>query len=124
MKCVIFTAKKSDEKKLVEAILKRTPDQEIETHGRLSSIVGSMGKESYRLKVAILLVNLNALNALVPHRDLLEDTPLIFILSGMDENTLTAAHKFYPRFVTTVDRGFADIAEVVHNMKQRINPTI
>ena len=42
MRCEILAAAKSDEKKLVEAILKRTPDQGIETHGTLASIVESM----------------------------------------------------------------------------------
>lgn len=119
MKCVVYAEQPPDAETLSSAVRKRIPDQRIQVHDTLSSLLDDLRKEHYRIEAAILSTNAGTLESLLAHRELLMDIPVILILSERDDDTITLAHKFYPRFVAHGETASEDVAAVFQKMKRR-----
>lgn len=119
MKYVVYADRKSDEKKLMTAIRKQVPDQHMDIHETLPLMIESLRTGRYLLTAAIFVINPKTLDTLLSYRDLMVDIPLIMIITEMDDDTISVAHKFYPRFVTYGENEFDDVAAVVQKMNQR-----
>jgi hypothetical protein len=61
------------------------------------------------------------LQQIVALKELLSDTRIILILPDGDQDTISMAHKLYPRFLSYIDSNFDDVKEVVSKMVENMN---
>jgi len=70
--------------------------------------------------VVILYVNKEKLAELIKLKKLFEDTSIILILNKKDNDTITLGYRLRPRFITSADSDFLDVASVLIKMKEKV----
>lgn len=92
-------------------------DRQIEICRTIASLSAWLRQPGLGLCVAVLLAtDMEDLDGLYALRDLLSNLRIILILPDRQKTTIAKGHKFYPRFLTSVDNDFIEIGAVLHRL--------
>ena len=104
------------EKKIKKALAGVISEESIESYHRVENLLSRLRRRTYDVGTVILMADKRTLSVLSAEKDMLTRLRTILILPDADENTVTAAHQLYPRFITYFDGDLQDVAEVLRKM--------
>jgi hypothetical protein len=125
MLIVFFSNLKNEApKRLLEDIQNRFPDHPIETVQSVKALWEWFHDPVMERTILILAPDSRRqLEALVSLGELMNDNPILLILPDREPLTVSAGHKFYPRFVCYSDSDFsclsAVLARMIENMESK-----
>lgn len=73
--------------------------------------------------IVILTTNRKEFEKILSIRDLLRDLKIIIIIPNRKPETLSDAHKLYPRYISSIDEKFDNTVAVVIKMLKQFHPT-
>jgi hypothetical protein len=97
-------------------------EKNAQTCRTIETLLSASEKPIHETDVMILVADKKVLSRLLPVRQLLIHHRIILILSDGDEETLTQAHKLYPRFISYADSDFRDVSVVLTKMRGNQRP--
>ncbi len=104
-------------KKLQDVMKGLRMGNELEIHHDLDSFSSSLRKPMRRQFIVILFVENNEdFSDLFLIKKLLMDLSIIFIVPDRTQDTLSKAHCFFPRFITSTEYAFDDVKVVLERM--------
>lgn len=104
-------------KRLFGMIEKLVVVDEIEVFRTIDSLVRRLKQPVFDLKITVLLATTRKeLSEILSFKDLLTDIRILLILPDGDRDTISMAHKLYPRFISYIDSDFKDVADALGKM--------
>ncbi len=104
-------------KKLQDVIKTVVERNELEIHRDLSSLCSSLCRPMRSQLIVVLFAETGEdFSDFFSIRQLLLDLPIIFIVPDRKKDTLSKAHCFFPRFVTSTDYDFVDLVMVLERL--------
>ena len=104
-------------KRLFGMIEKLVVVDEIEVFRTIDSLVRRLKQPVFDLKITVLLATTRKeLSEILSFKDLLTDIRILLILPDGDSDTISMAHKLYPRFISYIDSDFKDVADALGKM--------
>ena len=98
-------------------------NKKIEIYRRIDSLSQKLREPIYDIDISIIMIpNAKQLSKILLLKERLREINTILILPDRETNTISLAHKFYPRYISFSDSDFKDIGEVLKKMsinKQR-----
>ena len=113
------------EKRLTEVFATLNPGGAVKRMRSFRQVAASLRRPLDNRDVYILHIPTGRhLEELLPIASLLERIRLIIILPDSEAGTIALAHQFRPRFLTTADRPYGDLAAVLKKMAGAARPAV
>jgi len=97
------------------------PSIGIEVYRTLGSFLHRLQHPAGNFLVILLLASLDELREILSVRYLLEASRLVLVLPDQDQETLKAAHRLRPRFLTYLYSDFSDLVKVIGKMSAGVH---
>jgi hypothetical protein len=119
MSVLLFTSDMRREEHRIKNILEKL-DQQAEVYRSLERLYSRFQQPRGDIWLMIFVVENQAiLNYLILLKDQMYDLPIALILPDAARETMSKAHKFYPRFITFAGSDYADLDLALRNIIQR-----
>ncbi len=105
----------------LEKVLKDLlPHEDLEVYGTMDGFSRRLRQHLGTRTIAVLLAaTKEELSQILSIRDLLHSVRIVLILPDRGEETVAKGHGLWPRFLTSVDSDFTDVAAVLGRMLER-----
>ncbi len=113
MNLLLYTNSTGSAEQKIESALKGVS---IEHYHRLETFLSRLKQPTFNVTAVVAITDKASLAKLVRHKDLLTHLRTILILPDTDDDTITEAHKLYPRFITYLDDNLNAVAQVLRKM--------
>lgn len=121
---IYASAKESVSTRLREAVTVLDECVRIEWVDRLSDLEKRLRKTGNTIDILVLLVaTLKDLRALILMQDLTDRFPVVTITPDSEPETIALAHRLRPRYLTSVDSDFSNVAAVLRKMIENTSQT-
>jgi len=123
MTVLIYSTKTGDaEKRILSIIEPRFSETSSHFFRTISALQSALRRPREDMIIVILVAtSTKELEDLLSIRDLLEDIRIILILPNSDQETITDGLKLRPRFLTSCDSDFSDVAAVLRRMLRNMS---
>ncbi len=124
MKTILFINNNVDGvgERLLRAIDSQASEVALEIYCRIDCLSDRLKQLGHGLTTAVLLVtSKEELMRIYALKDLLDGIGKILILPDGEQDTISLAHKLYPRFLSYTDRDFNDVVAVLQRMAMNAN---
>lgn len=103
--------------KIIEALI---PEEKREVYRTIGHLAHRLRQPTINSSVAVLLAATEKdLSDILSIRDLFGDLRLIVILPDHESKTIARGHSLRPRFLSTIDSNFSEVAAVLDKMFER-----
>ncbi len=120
MKLLLYAGEDQTGKRLKKCIHHLVPHKALETCGTIVNLIERLRQPVGDLALSVLLIRGQMeLKRIIAFGDLLDDIKIIIILPDRRPETISEAHRLYPRFISYADGDFRDIVEVAEHMLGR-----
>ncbi len=121
MSILIYSGKEGIQgKELLLSVRERFSDRKIESFTGIEALRERFRRPLRDVDCAILVVlSGDELDELFSVRDILSHMSVILCVPDSRPETLSTAHRLYPRFVTSPEHGFEDVILVLEKMLER-----
>ncbi|MCD4676233.1 MAG: hypothetical protein K8S18_09610 [Desulfobacula sp.] len=113
-------------KKILTLAIKLFPEEQISVYTTLESFSSDLRRPGYSHKIIMILTSTQKdLFNVLSLKKLLNDRYIILILPDTAKETITQAHKLYPRYTSNIQGNFEDVSlvleKMIGNFQQKIN---
>lgn len=117
MRLLVFAEDKMSRYRLMRNLFQLNVDMHLEIHRSVDTLAIGLCKKRCVDAIAILMINNNqTLVKLTALSELLNDVKIILVLPDRSPDTIAAAHRLYPRFISYMDGDLNDVFAVLGKM--------
>ncbi len=113
MNLLLYSNSTGSAEQKIESALKGVS---IEHYHRVETFLSRLKQPTFDVTAVVAIPDRASLAKLVRQRDLLTHLRTILVLPDTDNDTITEAHKLYPRFIAYLDDNLNAVAEVLRRM--------
>jgi hypothetical protein len=123
MTLIVYSRKTNEaEKRLIRVIELLLPEKKVEFYQLIDDLSTRLRQPVVTPRIAILLASSpEELENIISIRELLENIKIILIVPDINPATLARGHTLRPRFLSSCDSDFVDVAAVLGRMIRKID---
>lgn len=124
MRLLVLAEDKESRYRLMTYLFQLDIDMHLEIHRTIDALaIGLCNKRSAEAIAILMIKNHQTLEKATALSELLNDVKIILVLPDRSSETIAAAHRFYPRFISYMDGDLNDVFAVLNKMidKDRVS---